>query len=458
MRKVKTALTIAGSDSGGGAGIQADLKTFAALGVHGMVALTAVTAQNTYEVTAVHDIPQDIIAEQIDAVVRDIGVDAAKTGMLHTIPIIETVAEKIEEHGFPVVVDPVMIAKSGARLLLEEAIDALIKKLIPKATVVTPNAMEAEVIAGMKIKTIEDMYKAAEKIAKLGPEAVVVKGGHVETGEKTVDILYYNGEFTEFTSKKIDKKTTHGTGCSFSAAIAACLAKGMPIKEAVAKAKEFITIAIQHGLEIGRGHGPVNPMAYLYREADRYHVIKNIMDAVRKLEKVNLDESAMPEVRMNIAMAIKYPETIYDVAAIPGRITLTSRGVRAVDCPEFGASRHISKYILVASKYNPEIRAALNMRYSKEAIEACKKLGFLISSYDRSKEPPEIKKVEGMSTIWGAEQAIKNAGGKVPDIVYHKGDFGKEPMIVILGKDALDVVDKLLKIMECMKNVQGKNS
>ncbi|MFQ6081702.1 MAG: bifunctional hydroxymethylpyrimidine kinase/phosphomethylpyrimidine kinase, partial [Candidatus Bathyarchaeia archaeon] len=193
--KIPCALTIAGSDSGGGAGIQADLKTFAALGVHGMSALTSITAQNTAAVTAVQDVRSDIVKAQIDAVMEDIGVDAAKTGMLHTVEIIKAVAGEIEEHRFPVVIDPVMIAKSGAPLLRPNAIDIFVKDLFPLATVVTPNAMEAEALSGIKVGTLESAKHAARKIAKLGPKAVVVKGGHVLSEEKAIDVLYMDGEF-----------------------------------------------------------------------------------------------------------------------------------------------------------------------------------------------------------------------------------------------------------------------
>ena len=234
--RIPRALTIAGSDSGGGAGIQADLKTFAALGVHGMSALTAITAQNTREVTMVHDIPIEMIKEQIRVVVEDIGVDAVKTGMLHTSEIIEAVASELRKIDAPLVVDPVMVAKSGARLLREDAVKSLIEELIPLATVLTPNAGEAEALTGFKIKNLEDQKRAAEKISELGVEAVVVKGGHIP-GEKVIDVLYFDGEFKTYESRRIKSKNTHGTGCCFASATAAELAKNTPIPEAVDVAK-----------------------------------------------------------------------------------------------------------------------------------------------------------------------------------------------------------------------------
>jgi hydroxymethylpyrimidine/phosphomethylpyrimidine kinase len=208
MREVRVALTVAGSDSGGGAGIEADLKTFAALGVHGTVAITAITAQNTCGVNAIHDVDLDTIEKQIDSVVEDIGVDAAKTGMLHNKDVIALVSRKVVQHGFPLVVDPVMVAKSGARLLEVEAEKTLEKVLMPVATVVTPNAVEAEVLSGIKVKNKEDMKEAAKRIAGLGPKAVVIKGGHVSVDEKVVDIAYVDGEFREYVGRRILTKNT----------------------------------------------------------------------------------------------------------------------------------------------------------------------------------------------------------------------------------------------------------
>ncbi len=257
--KVPVALTIAGSDSGGGAGIQADLKTFAALGVHGTSAITAITAQNTVTVTAIHEVPVRVIRAQIDAVVRDIGVQAAKTGMLASAEIIEAVAMAIREHGIQnLVVDPVMVAKGGARLLHNDAIAALYRHLLPLAAVVTPNIPEAEVLLGRSLATLDDRRQAARDLFALGPRAVVVKGGHAETD--AVDVYWDGLEMVEFAGRRIDTKNTHGSGCAFSAAITAGLAKGQDPLEAVRSAKVFITAAIEHSLELGSGHGPVNPM------------------------------------------------------------------------------------------------------------------------------------------------------------------------------------------------------
>ena len=255
--KVCTAMTIAGSDSGGGAGIQADLKTFAALGVYGTSALTAITAQNTVGVTGVHEIPTEIIAAQIEAVLTDIGADAVKTGMLASSSIVEVVARQLETFQVTaLVVDPVMVAKSGDSLLREDAVEALRTLLVPLAAVVTPNIPEAEVLTGVKIVSDHDMRRAAESIVGMGCGSVVVKGGHRD-GPAT-DLFYDGDRFQEFTAPRIDTNNTHGTGCTFASAVAAGLAKGLPLLEAVAQAKEFVTAAICSSFPIGRGHGPLN--------------------------------------------------------------------------------------------------------------------------------------------------------------------------------------------------------
>ena len=261
VRQIASAMTIAGSDSGGGAGIQADLKTFAALGVYGTSVLTAITAQNTVAVTAVHEVPVDVIAAQIAAVATDIGVDAVKTGMLSSGAIIECVADSLNKHsGIPglkrLVVDPVMVAKSGDTLLREDAVGALRDRLLPLAAVVTPNIPEAETLTGRSIVTDNDVRKAAQAIVAMGAASVVVKGGH-RAGPAT-DLYYDGSSFREFTSPRIETANTHGTGCTFASAVAAGLANGLTTEEAVGQAKEFVTEAIRRSFPIGQGHGPLN--------------------------------------------------------------------------------------------------------------------------------------------------------------------------------------------------------
>lgn len=262
---MKKVLSIAGSDCSGGAGIQADLKTFSAHGVFGMSVIVAVVAENTSRVIAIQDITPEMIEQQIDAVFEDIEVDAVKIGMLSTPQCMQAVATKLLEYRpANIVIDPVMYAKNGCPLMEPTAVTALTKLIIPLADVLTPNIPEAEIIADMKITSIADMEEAAKKINTMGCKAVIIKGGHA-VGDAH-DILYAGDQFYHFTANRIATKNTHGTGCTFSSAIAAQLAVGLPITAAVKVAKDYVTIAIEHALEIGKGHGPTHHFYELYQK------------------------------------------------------------------------------------------------------------------------------------------------------------------------------------------------
>ena len=255
---VPVALTIAGSDSGAGAGIQADLKTFAALGVYGVTVITAITAQNTRGVRAVEEIDSSVIAAQLDAVAEDFSIAALKTGMLSSAAIIETVANGLQRHRLgPLVVDPVMIAKSGDRLLREDAVDALRRRLLPLAAVVTPNIPEAEVLAGRTIHSRDDRIIAARAIMELGAHAVVIKGGHAND-DPLLDLLVDKDGVHEYRAARIVTSSTHGTGCTFSAAITAGLAGGLELRQALAEAREYLSRALADAPGLGHGHGPLN--------------------------------------------------------------------------------------------------------------------------------------------------------------------------------------------------------
>jgi hydroxymethylpyrimidine/phosphomethylpyrimidine kinase len=254
----RTVMTIAGSDSSGGAGLQADLKTFAALGVYGTCAITAVTAQDSRGVQAIHELPPELVAAQIDAVVGDMGVDAVKTGMLANAGIVRVVAERVRQHRLPnLVVDPVLAAKSGDPLLRENALSVLRADLLPLCTVVTPNIPEAEALVGHRIETDEDLQRAAQEIVALGAGNVVITGGHA-SGPEAVDLLYDGRGFWHFSEPRLATSHGRGVGCTFASAIAAWLAQGADIEEAVARAKEYVTAALEHALALGKGPGPVH--------------------------------------------------------------------------------------------------------------------------------------------------------------------------------------------------------
>jgi hydroxymethylpyrimidine/phosphomethylpyrimidine kinase len=262
------ALTIAGSDSGGGAGIQADIKSMEANGVFATSALAAVTAQNTETVAEAHDLPPELVAAQIDAVAEDMDVRAAKTGMLSAPAIIEAVADRVAAHNLkPFVVDPVMISKTGFKLLQDAAIDTLVDELLPLATVVTPNVHEASHLTGIDVDSVESLTEAAHALLDAGPDAVLAKGGHLSEGDEAVDVLVTGDATRTFSAPRIDTEHTHGTGCTYASAIAAHLAHGHDLSAAIERAKRYVTGAIRHALPLGHGRGPTNHFFHLDAEA-----------------------------------------------------------------------------------------------------------------------------------------------------------------------------------------------
>ncbi len=440
--EVKRILTIAGSDSGGGAGIQADLKAITLLDGYGMSVVTALTAQNTLGVQAIQEISASFVAKQIDSVLSDIGADAIKTGMLPNREIIEVVAKKIKQYGIEtVVVDPVMVSKNGVPLIRKDAQEALIRRLIPLSLMVTPNLYEASILTGLKVNSIDGMRKAAVRLWELGAKNVLIKGGHLRG--MAIDILFDGNNYAEISAPRIKTKNTHGTGCTLASAIATLLAKGESIPEAVRKAKLFINLAIQAGLPIGKGNGPTNPSAYILKEMERYPVLQELKRAIRVL-KENQIGPLIPEVSSNLGYALPFAEGIGDVAAFPGRIIRVGETIAVLGDPEFGVSQHVARIILTVMKWNPEYCSAMNIRYSKENVARLEGKGFTGGHFERRLEPKEIKATEGSSLEWGVQEVLKKKRS-VPDFIYDEGEVGKEPMIRILGRNPMDVVNKILK-------------
>ena len=440
---MKRILTIAGSDSGGGAGIQADLKAITVLGGYGLSVITALTAQNTLGVKGVWPVPVEFIGLQMDTVLSDIGADAVKTGMLATGEVVHTVAEGLKRHGVPnLVVDPVMVAASGDPLLAAEAVATLKAELLPLAVLVTPNLHEASLLAGFPVTNLEEMQAAAENIHGLGADLVLVKGGHLPG--RAVDLLY-DGRTTEtFEAMRIHTDNTHGTGCTLSAALAFYLAQGQPPVKAVGLAKDFITDAIRASLKIGGGCGPTNPYARILKMEARQEVLTELRLALARL----LAEPAgriIPEIRSNLGYALPGASSPDEVAAVPGRISQIGDRVVAFAEPAFSASRHVAKVILAANRHDPETRSAMAIRYSPEILEACRELGYQIADFSRAEEPTDVKEKEGSSLEWGTSRALEGMDD-TPAVVYDLGEVGKEPIIRILGRDPGQVVDRVLAI------------
>jgi len=435
---MKRVLTIAGSDSGGGAGVQTDIRTFSLLGCHGSSAITAITAQNSLGVEAIYPVEPQGVAAQIKAVLSDIGADAAKTGMLFSVDIIEAVANALDE--YPVeklVVDHVMVAKGGAPLLKEDARAALKAMILPKAYLLTPNIPEAEALSGVKIGDDASALAAAKAILALGPNAVLIKGGHAD-GELVTDILVTSeGEERLYVTPRVDTKNTHGTGCTLSAAIAAYLAKGLALAEAVRAAHSFLARAIANSYDLGEGHGPTNPYAAALGGSDRA-LLERLHKGWELLEEIN-PWGLIPEVQSNLAEAHEGAESFSDVAAFPGRITKAGERVRHTEGPRFGGSRHMAKILLASQRHASPYRAVMNIRYGADVLAACETLGLTIDSFSRDDEPQEVKEAEGSTLEWGTGSVLAR-GGEAPRVIFDEGDRGKEPMIRVFGVDAVEVV------------------
>ena len=461
---MKRVMTIGGSDCSGGAGIQADIKTFSALGVYGTSVITAVTAQNASGVQAKHEVPVELVESQIQSIMSEasakgITVDYAKTGMLYSSVMIETVAKQLKRHKIPFVVDPVMKAGSGGILLADNALNTLVKLLLPICVVVTPNVPEASFISGLEIRDKEDAKDAAVKIHELGASAVIIKGGHLtqETAAGKATDLIYDGEFEELSGEYIKPekgKIIHGAGCSFSAALTAALAKGENLRHAAASAKKFVHGAIAGGEELSNMI-VLNQARELRKNADRYFVLENVKAAVRKLKSIPDFKRLVPEVGTNIGMAIEGAESERDVAAVDGRIISAKEGIYA-EAVDFGVSSHVARMILamMALTGDKNRRSAINIKYSVQIIDACKRAGFVISSFEREHEPTGVKTMD-----WGVREAIKNLSSEgrqrrqqeVPDVIYDLGAVGKEPMTRIFGDTALEVASKVNKIMDALE-------
>ncbi len=439
-------LTVAGSDSGGGAGIQADLKTITVLGGFGMSAITALTAQNTREVLGVHTVPPDFVRLQIEAVATDLPIHAAKTGMLVNRKIVETVAEAIGRLRIPnLVVDPVFISKGGHPLLAEDAVEALTRSLFPQAALITPNLQEARILSRMGIESAEDRKEAARRLHGMGPGAVLIKGGH-DSGPDAEDLLFDGSGFRTYTGRRFDTPHTHGTGCTLSAAIATFLAGGLGLGEAIARAKQFISEAIRSSLPLGHGHGPTNHYAAGLGKIHRDHVLGALSRAAATIRETGALVKLAPEVQTNLGYALPRATCHEEVAAFPGRLVRVPSGLEVVRPPAFGASRHIASVILAAMQYHPHLRSTMNIRFSEALLKRAEEKGLTAVGFDRAREPREVKTKEGSSLEWGTGEAMRGASG-TPDLIYDRGDIGKEPMIRILGTDPDDVLRKALLLL-----------
>ena len=440
MNKV---LTIAGSDSGGGSGIQADLKTILSLGGYGMSVVTAVTAQNTLGIQGMVPIAPEFVGLQLESTLGDIGADCVKTGMLVNAEIVRVVAEKIAKYQIEkVVVDPVLASEWGSVLLDEEGRKAVVKELFPVAYLLTPNIPEAEILTGKTITNVSDMKKAAKRLQKMGPKYVLVKGGHLK--EMAVDVLHDGSQHYEFSTERVRTRHTHGTGCTLASAIATRLAQGISLMECIDQAKRYLYRALRFSLSLGSGIGPTNHFASITREIARTHAIEELDKALERLKRLNIGH-LIPEVQSNLAYAIPFAESVDDVASFPGRIVRLVNTVATLSSARFGASRQIHHLVLAAMEYDPERRSAMSIAYSDTLVRRIRSLGYTVAEFDRSRTPPDLQQEEGSTLAWGVQDVMEELG-KVPDAIFDRGAVGKVPMIRIFGKDPGSVVNLIARL------------
>jgi hydroxymethylpyrimidine/phosphomethylpyrimidine kinase len=437
------ALTIAGSDSSGGAGIQADLKTFSALGIYAATVITVLTAQNTKTVSDVFITPPGFFKKQLLTTLEDIKPDIIKIGVLYDDSIIKIVYDVLCDLKIPIVLDPILISGTGVKLLQDPSIGNFKKKIIPLSFIITPNLIEAEILIGNKISSEIEIIEAAYKIMDLGSKNVIIKGGHfINQSQKILDILIEkaNNNITKLYNDRLKIAETHGTGCNFSSSLASFLAKGYGTKGSFFLANEYVKEGLRHIIKVGNGIGVTNPLMHLYTNSSRYNILTSLYNSVKILEDLKDFYLLIPETKTNFVYSLENPRDTFDVAGVVGRITNLGTKVRSPNIVEFGASRHVSKAVISAHQFNHLIRTAINIKNDKKILEICK-TNFACSWYSRNEEKLGNKNKEGLTVSWG----IKNAMEKLhnAEVVFHDGDYGKEPMIIIFGKDPPEIIDKI---------------
>ena len=438
-RMPKVVLTIGGSDSGGGAGIQADLKTFSVLGLHGTCAITAITAQNTLGVQQVFGLEPDTIRAQLNSITSDFSVAYAKTGMLDTAENVEIVAEHLRKAKIPFVLDPVIEAEAGGRLLKPEALNAIKERLIPLARVVTPNIFEAEALTGIRVRDMDSANLAAYNILDLGPGAVIIKGGHLDC----IDLLLEGEEIHHLPGKRVDGQN-HGVGCTYSAALTSFLALDFSLKEAAKKAKRFAEESLRGSMLIGKGVGPVNQVASLHEEANRFRVLCDMQKALDLIRDESGFFEVIPEQGANLGMAIPEATLSGDIAALDGKLVKFGKQVRQSGCIRFGANSHLARIILAAMSFDGNARAVMNLKI--EALPDCIVKGLVTTEIDWNPKP------SGKASNILRIGTSKDTTSVLPDVIYEKDQMGKDHKYWLLGCSATQVAHKAVRFAGLLRD------
>jgi len=442
------ALTVAGSDSGGGAGIQADLKTFAMNGVFGASVITALTAQNSLGVRGIHAPEPSFVALQLEAVLEDLCIGAAKTGMLFSSEIMAAVAPLLKDWGGPLVVDPVCVATSGDTLLKSDAVESLKRDMAPLAAVFTPNRHEAELLTSMTIASREDGFEACRRLLDLGPKSVLLKGGHFDESIAVTDWLALPGqEPIPLIQPKVDTKNVHGTGCSLSAAIAANLAKGLDLVAAVSAAQSFLNLGLRASFAVGRGPGPLNHAAPLTQARARAEILEEVLEAGRMLADMPFAAHFLPRFGGNLAAALPWASKPSQVAAFDGSIVASLDGhVLIPGCPRFGAAPELGVRLTAAAAAGTGHAWALTLRLAENTLRGLERAGLSVQAVDHASG------TRGATDDydWDTLSALRSAREReaVPDaLIDTSGDF-PGPAIVLLAHDSVELANKLDALAE----------
>ncbi len=430
-------LSIAGSDPSSGAGIQGDMKTFNAFGAYGLSVITAVTSQNTRKFFDLVPVRPFLVKSQIRSILEDFRLDAIKIGMVYDKQTVRVIHSELEKIKIPIILDPIFRSTTGGDLQAKNAFPDFKKLLIPLSHIITPNVPEAEKISGLKIKSLNDMKDAAKKIQKIGAKNVIIKGGHFSSGPKVVDVLLDDKKFYIFSHDRL-KFENHGGGCTFSASLCANIARGKKLPDAVDAARLYTIESMKRATKIGRGL-----VVTMHAKGDK--VESDLSDAISKFCSIDSIYYHIPECQTNFVYSSPSPLSLNDIMGLEGRIVKTGKHVITAGHLKYGGSKHVASAVLEMAKKFPVIRSGLNLKYDKKTIRNALSKKLEVSSYDRSAEPSGIKEKEGSTVSWGIKAAIKDRKTP-PDIVFHTGDFGKEAMIIIFGKDPKDVLRKTLKI------------
>lgn len=427
-------LSIGGSDPSSGAGIQSDIRVFSILGAHTLTAITAITSQNTSKFGMVEPVSPKILQKQLESVFLDFKINGIKIGMVYNSKIIKVIHQQLKKLKIPIVVDPVIRSTTGGSLIKNSAKKDFQKYIIPLATIITPNKNEAELLTKIKISTKNTPEKVAKVIQNMGAKNVIITG--IEEKKKVSDFVLEKNSKYIISGEKIPK-INHGSGCNHSAAIVYSLAKKKNIKESVYFAKKFTYNSIKNAKEIGKGIAITDIQS-------KNGVEEELSSAITKFTKLKGIYKNIPECQTNFVFSKQRPKSTKDVLGISGRIVKAGTNVLVAGDLKYGGSKHVATALLSMNKKYPEICSAINLKYQSITLSKIKKSKLKVSSYDRSKEPKHVK-IKDSTIKWGVNSAIKNSK-KIPDVVFHKGDFGKEPMIIVFGKTPENVLEKILKI------------